>query len=491
MSSLISPQSGIEFQNMILKGDARCAALFTGGHDAVDDPTTGFPDEGFILSTGKAVDLYYKDNTTTASTNFGSPGDNNFFPPFSCSGCNAHDACTLEFEFKCANSNNDYLDIGYVFGSSHYETSLLEDRFALLLNDNNIATLPGLPSTDVSMSTVNRFENSQFYVTNTFPLVQADGFTKKLTASGPTFSEWNTMKMSVIDVYTPDNDSWVVLEKGGFQCMANSTKKQVNIIQANEVQLMSSFIPPESGIEYQNVKLEGDERCAALFTGGHTVVNDTSTGFPDEGFVLSTGKAVCLYKQDTPHTSTDFGTPGDPDLSQPDSGLHSVDACALEFEFKCENSGIGDLDIDYVFGSDHYQEFYDSIYQDKFAVLLNGANIATLPGSPSTEVSISTVNHLVNSEFYISNDPGTVQVLDDDCEDHHSANVPFPLIEADGFTKSLTAWGPIESGWNTIKMGVTDARDGWYDSWLVLKRGAFECKGAPTIVIVGNTGGGK
>lgn len=233
--------------------------------------------------------------------------------------------------------------------------------------------------------------------------------------------------------------------------------------------LMNSLIPPGSGIDYKSVVLKGDSRCAALFTGGHVAVNDPSTGFPDEGFILSTGKAKHLINQDSESTTTNFNTPGDPQLLPDDSQLSTEDACSLQFEFKCQDSTKGFLDIGYVFASDEYKEYSFSQYLDGFALLLNDANIATVPLSNGEYVAVGTVNQSTNSQYFVSNSPI-----------NQPGAVVFPKFEADGFTKKFTASGTISSGWNTMKLGVTDVSDAKWDSWVILEQGAFQCVEIPT-----------
>ena len=232
---------------------------------------------------------------------------------------------------------------------------------------------------------------------------------------------------------------------------------------------MSNLIPSgSSGLIYTNETLTGDPRCAALFTGGEFAVPNPAAKFPSAGFVLGTGNTNKLNYQDGSQGSTNFGLPGDAQINTSD--FTSFDACFIEFEFQCgDNINGGNLSIDYVFASDEYKEKVDENlgYADEFGLFLNDVNIATVPttGEP---VSIYSVNHLTNTEYFVHNNPRPGQAA-------------FVNFEPDGFTKGLKAIGPIISGWNTMKIGIVDVNDGFLDSWVFLEGGAaFQCIPAPT-----------
>eukprot|EP00984_Skeletonema_dohrnii_P021536 scaffold10793_cov77-Skeletonema_dohrnii-CCMP3373.AAC.3 len=144
-----------------------------------------------------------------------------------------------------------------------------------------------------------------------------------------------------------------------------------------------------------------------------------------------------------------------------------LDACFIEFDFKCSNeASTPTVSFKYMFGSDEYNEYVDSSFNDAFALILNGENIAKLPSSESNTdaVSINNVNNQLNTQYFHTNDPsdGTI----------------YPQLEADGFTVVLTAAGtpsqdPNEM--NTIKIVLGDVGDDAYDSWVLLESGTFSC----------------
>jgi hypothetical protein len=241
------------------------------------------------------------------------------------------------------------------------------------------------------------------------------------------------------------------------------------LTQASSItEIMGNLIPSGSGLIYTNEILVGDPRCAAMFTGGEFAVTNATAKFPSAGFVLGTGDYKKLTNQDGTQASTDFERFGDEDINN--SGLETFDACYIEFWFKCDNIGGGVFLLDYVFASDEYIEQVNANtgFADAFAILLNDVNIATVPVTGEL-VSVYTINHLTNTEYFVYNDPRPGQA-------------PFPLFEPDGFTKCLNATGVINGGgaWNKMKIGIVDVDDPYLDSWVFFEEGSFECVVDPT-----------
>jgi len=234
------------------------------------------------------------------------------------------------------------------------------------------------------------------------------------------------------------------------------------IERPSPAQLMTSLFPAGSDISYQNVNFTGADRCAALFSGASSVVTNSTLNFPESGLILGTGLPISLYGQDGTESYYDFSSPGDLDIAQ-GSSFPSFDACILEFEFQCNNLAGGSASLDYVFSSDEYKEQIDegAGYADLFAIILNGENIATIPGT-SDPVGVYTVNHLTQTDYFVYNDPRPGQAA-------------FPGFEPDGFTVGLEATGSFNIGWNTMKIGIVDVQDQYLDSWLFLKEGSFDC----------------
>ena len=193
-----------------------------------------------------------------------------------------------------------------------------------------------------------------------------------------------------------------------------------------------------SGISISHAVFSSDigAGSAGTFTGGASTV-----GF-DKGIVLTTGTTNCVAG---PNNKGDCGN---------SAGTYS----SLKFDF---SSATGAVFFRYVFGSEEYNEYVGSRFNDRFELLLNGVNIAKLPGS-GTEVAINSVNCGINSAFYRNNStiPGCA-----------SNNLD---IQYDGLTTVLTASAKVLAGSvNTFEFRVLDVGDSAYDSGVFIEAGSF------------------
>lgn len=234
-----------------------------------------------------------------------------------------------------------------------------------------------------------------------------------------------------------------------------------------------------SGVEAFNITLTGSEVQLGYLQ------NAEDTGFPiTEGLVLSSAAATNIAEPDCfGGTDVPFGegVSGDPDLlsianSVPgligqNFNVNSVnDLCVLEFDFVATGDSVK---FNYVFGSDEYLEWVNSSFNDIFAFFLSGpgitgpydsppgfpdgaVNIAQLPDSdPPLPITVSSVNDVLNTEFYIDN-PNNEGI----CQD--------------GFTVSLEAAYEVECGETYhIKLAIADGSDTALESIVVLEAGSF------------------
>jgi hypothetical protein len=178
---------------------------------------------------------------------------------------------------------------------------------------------------------------------------------------------------------------------------------------------------------------------SGTFTGGAS-----SVGF-ESGIVLTTGTTACVAGP-----NNDNGCSG---------GGNST---SLRFDF---TSTTGELFFRYVFGSEEYTQFVNSSFNDEFQLLLNGVNIAVLPGSAGV-VSINNVNCTTNSSFYRNNIDG-------------ESNQPAGCvnqnldIQYDGLTTVLTASALLNAGVNTFEFLIFDRGDSSLDSGVFIQAGSF------------------
>lgn len=193
---------------------------------------------------------------------------------------------------------------------------------------------------------------------------------------------------------------------------------------------------------------------AGLFTGG------IDAGIEMEsGIVLSSGFISNAVGPNANGGITgQLGLPGDPALTAI-AGFTTNDATILEFDF------VPDFEIIYiifVFGSDEYNEYVGTQFNDVFAFFLNGVNIALVP-STANPITINTINNGMNPSFYKDNE-------------FYSGSPGYPVYcnEMDGFTTVMTVSGPVNPNvTNHIRLAIADAGDSILDSWVFIKTEGF------------------
>ncbi len=229
------------------------------------------------------------------------------------------------------------------------------------------------------------------------------------------------------------------------------------------------------GVSVGDIRLIGNKSAAGVFTGGTGILGG-STVF-ESGIVLSSGSVGSVLGPNNVDNISDALTDfWDADLQSliPSYTVH--DSTILEFEFIPSATFIV---FDYVFGSDEYNEYANSAFNDVFGFFLNGTNVALLPGT-ATPVSINTVNDgdrnadcdafsypagcPVNPAYYLNNDKWN----------NVGASSTLYNTEMDGMTVVMPVYAPVMAGQrNVIRIGVADAGDQVYNSWVFIRAGSF------------------
>ncbi len=251
----------------------------------------------------------------------------------------------------------------------------------------------------------------------------------------------------------------------------------------------------EAGQGINNPVHAGDERALGVFNNAGGPLNIGN------GIILGTGKVTDVQgPNSSPSTATSFGTPGDPDLEDlPTITNETFDASTLSFDLDVP-SGVSDISFRYVFGSEEYNEFTASSFNDVFAFFVNGENVATVPDpdNPNNRIaaSINNVNHgqggtnATNPQLFINNDP-----YDGDAVTVTPQNPPGPGIgfdpstgdepfntEMDGFTTTLKVTAPVNPGTtNTVKIAIADVSDRVFSSWVLIPANSFVVETGPTL----------
>ncbi|NYF14423.1 cell division septation protein DedD [Pseudoclavibacter sp. JAI123] len=217
--------------------------------------------------------------------------------------------------------------------------------------------------------------------------------------------------------------------------------------------------------------LVGDETAVSnVAYSGAPEASGSYSGFTDlgveSGVTLTTGSAgedgALLGPNESGSTTTSHGLPGDADLDNIVEGS-TRDAAVLEFDFVPTEDNIA---FSYVFGSEEYQEFVDTGFNDVFAFFVNGTNYATFDADgTTTAVAINNINHLRNTGLYRDNpvDSGAFDT------------------GLDGLTTVLGLSAPVQQGeTNHIKLVIADRGDSSYDSAVLIQAGSFRSNTPPT-----------
>jgi gliding motility-associated-like protein len=243
---------------------------------------------------------------------------------------------------------------------------------------------------------------------------------------------------------------------------------QITIDTTKTAQYLVENILVGAGVSVSNITYTGSVVSLGDFNNGNT----TNIGM-DEGIILSTGDVTHIAGPNLlPNTQTNTLGGSDPDLASLVTNP-IYDAAILEFDFVPMSDTIR---FQYVFGSEEYSEWVNTGYNDAFGFFLTGANpsggtynsknLAIVPGTANTIVSINTINN-GNSGLGSPNGPCT------NCS-YYIDNYQGTTIEYDGFTTVLTTWIVVTPCTSYhIKLAIGDGGDHSYDSGVFLKKNSF------------------
>ncbi|MEZ5083374.1 MAG: choice-of-anchor L domain-containing protein [Bacteroidales bacterium] len=225
------------------------------------------------------------------------------------------------------------------------------------------------------------------------------------------------------------------------------------------------------GIIYDNVQFQGADPMRGIFTNGST----TNLGI-NSGIFLCSGSGYLIPGPNYQTAAgSNMGLGGHPSLDAITTAT-TYDAAVLSFDFVPESDT---LKFKYVFGSEEYNEWVFSTFNDVFGYFVTGPNpfggsyddknVAIVPGTANTTVTINNVNNGYSPGGVVPTGPCT------NC-DYYADNTNGLTLEYDGNTTVLTAWllvVPCET--YSIKIGVADAGDYNYDSGVFIEENSFEC----------------
>jgi hypothetical protein len=223
------------------------------------------------------------------------------------------------------------------------------------------------------------------------------------------------------------------------------------------------------GLTISNLVINCPDTARGIFDGTNTNIGIAN------GLALTSGTVTNIPGPNNMGGITYVnGFPGDLDLDSLIPGFQTHDACVLEFD--CVPA-FNNIMFNYVFGSEEYQEFVGSAFNDVFAIFISGPgitglqNIAYIPGT-TTPVAINNVNAIDNSAFYVDNGGGNTA----------PQNMDSTVVQYDGFTTNLTGDITVNPGDTYhFKIAVADAGDQIFDSGVFIEAGSFRSINLTTI----------
>ena len=260
-----------------------------------------------------------------------------------------------------------------------------------------------------------------------------------------------------------------------FACSVANAQLVVDITQ-NPTQLVQDVLLG-SGVTVSNVMFNGVAAPATPQQGSGSFTSTASNLGLSAGIILASGFAENIAQAQSGFMSNQ-PVPNyvDADLQVVAGGITTNNAAVLEFDFITTGDSI---QFRYVFGSEEYPEFVCS-FNDAFGFFLSGPgitgpysnnaeNIAIVPGTTSTPVTIDNVNNGLNNNGN-PNDPNCPPAN----PQYYIDNTGGTTIVFDGFTAVLEARHAVQCGETYhIKLAICDALDQAYDSGVFLEAGSF------------------
>ncbi|NNC83878.1 MAG: hypothetical protein HKN79_09885 [Flavobacteriales bacterium] len=260
-----------------------------------------------------------------------------------------------------------------------------------------------------------------------------------------------------------------------------SSQAQLVVHSSESVEHYVSEYLIGGGLSIDNVIFNGSPADQASIQCGSFDSEHSNVGLT-HGLILSTGEvAGAIGPNNSPACTAPeagLGLSGDTDLESL-AGPDTHDAAILEFDFVPEGDTLA---FRFVFASEEYPEFANTIYNDVFGFFLSGpgiqgdfssplnypdgaVNLAVLPGS-EVPISVNSVNNgtadtgpCQNCQFLtvnpISSDPTAIQY--------------------DGILTPILVKVPLQCGETYhMKLAIADVGDDHYDSAIFFEKESFQ-----------------
>ena len=210
-----------------------------------------------------------------------------------------------------------------------------------------------------------------------------------------------------------------------------------------------------NGATVVGASYSGWSQSSGIYYNGDSVAPGATPS--DTGVILSTGRASHFTNsrgqanQDT-NTSTNTRGPNNDAQFNALAGTNTYDASILTVDFIPEGDT---MSIQFIYSSEEYPEYVNSIYNDLVGVWVNGAPVSLAVGDGDSD--IGNVNATNNMNLFQNNSN----------DDYNT--------EMDGFTVTLTLTLNVNPGVvNSIRIGIADVADSNYDSNLLIAGGSIQ-----------------
>lgn len=204
------------------------------------------------------------------------------------------------------------------------------------------------------------------------------------------------------------------------------------------------------GVQITGASYSGAGRASGVFSNA----DQQAPGFApsDRGVILSTGSARNVTNSNGQNNSSNRTTDNNTNdgLSDFDAlaGTSTYDAAYIDIDFVAD-PGVTMLSMQFVFSSEEFPEYADSIYNDVVGVWVNGSPVVLEIGTGAT--SVGNLDENDNQNLYVDNTGDAFN------------------SEMDGFTLTMTLKIPVVPGEPTsLRIGIADVSDSAYDSNLLI-----------------------
>ncbi len=206
-----------------------------------------------------------------------------------------------------------------------------------------------------------------------------------------------------------------------------------------------------NGVTVTGATYTGATNSSAIYSNGTTLAPGVTPGSSGSGVILSTGNAASFtnssgQSNQSNSTSTDTSGPNNYAPFNSAVGSNTYDASYLTVDFIPTGNV---MTMQFVFSSDEYPEYSNTVYNDSVVVWINGTPVPLSVGDGTS--AVGNVNQSENINLY------------------HDNTLDQYNTEMDGFTVTMTLTIPVNSGVvNTIRIGIADVSDSAYDSNLLI-----------------------